>query len=227
MSLVIAIDGPSGSGKSTLARGVAQRLHLAYLDTGAMYRAAALWVARNGALDSPERMPGLVEAMDLVVGLDPDAPTLHLAGQEISQAIRAPETSTMVSRVSTVIPVRHVMLLHQRAIIARERTSEGWAQGRGVVAEGRDITTVVAPDADTRLLLTASPAIRLARRTAELAQAGAAPSVAAMQDQVLRRDRDDATVAEFTAPAPGVVLVDSTTMDAAQTLDYVLGLVDR
>jgi len=227
MSLVIAIDGPSGSGKSTLARAVAQRLRLAYLDTGAMYRAAALWVACNGALDNPAGMPGLVETMDLAVGLDPAAPTLHLAGQDIGQAIRAPETSTMVSRVSTVIPVRHVMLRRQRAIIARERTPEGWAQGRGVVAEGRDITTVVAPDAEARLLLTAAPAVRLARRTAELQQTGAAPTAAAMQDQVLRRDRDDATVAEFTAPAPGVVLVDSTTMDAAQTLDYVLALVSR
>jgi len=222
---VIAIDGPSGSGKSTLARGVAEHLGLAYLDTGAMYRAAALWVAENGALDSPEVMPGLVEAMDLVVGLDPRAPTFHVAGRDVGEAIRAPETSAMVSRVSTVIPVRQVMLRRQRAIIGLERTPAGWAQGRGVVAEGRDITTVVAPDAETRLLLTASPAIRLARRTAELAEAGAAPTAAAMQDQVLRRDRDDGTVAQFTAPAPGVVLVDSTTMDAEQVLAHVLALV--
>ena len=226
MSRVIAIDGPSGAGKSTLAKALANRLGLAYLDTGAMYRAAALWVLNRGALGRPGAMPGLVQTMNLAMTLDPASPTVALDGQDVSQAIRAPQVSALVSAVSTQVPVRAVLIERQQAIIGIERTPQGWAQGRGIVVEGRDITTVVAPDADTRLLLTASPESRLARRAAQLADDGLAQTAAATNDQVLRRDRDDATVAAFETPTPGVIVVDSTAMTAQQVLEHVIGLVD-
>ncbi|MCL2802780.1 MAG: (d)CMP kinase [Micrococcales bacterium] len=225
MSLVIAIDGPSGSGKSTVSRAVAKQLNLAYLDTGAMYRAAAVEVARHGALDQVEAMPALVEAMELVIALDPTAPVVYLDGEDISELIRSPDVSAKVSRVSTVPGVRQVMIALQQAVIGRERTPAGWAQGRGVVAEGRDITTVVAPDAEARLLLTASPKTRLARRAAEVHGAASGAALAATADAVHRRDRDDSTVAEFLQPAPGVVLVDSTELSLEQTIAQVLALV--
>ena len=222
---VIAIDGPSGAGKSTLAKGLARHLNLAYLDTGAMYRAAALWVADNGALDNPAQMAGLVQAMELVMALDPAAATVSLAGVDVSQAIRTPQVSAMVSQVSTQVPVRRVLIGRQRAIIAAELTPQGWAEGRGIVVEGRDITTVVAPDADTRLLITASPEVRLARRGAQLADEGMAQPAAATGDQVLRRDRDDSSVASFQVPAPGVCLIDTTHLEPAQTLVQALVVV--
>ena len=223
---VIAIDGPSGSGKSTLARSLACQLGLAYLDTGAMYRAAALWVADHQALDSPEQMGHLVKQMDLVLGLDPTSPAVWLAGQDVGQRIREPSTSAMVSQVSTVLAVRQVLIQRQRQIINQEKSKAGWAKGRGIVVEGRDITTVVVPEADTRLLLTASPAVRLARRSAELTLVKKSQSAKQLHQQVLKRDKKDSTVASFQSPAEGVLVVDSTNLTAEQTLSQVLRLVE-
>jgi cytidylate kinase len=217
---VIAIDGPSGSGKSTVAKAVAARLGLAYLDTGAMYRAAALWVERAGALDRPELMPGLVRDMPLRVSLDPASPSVFLGADDVSAAIRASRVSALVSRVSTVIPVRRVLVAWQRRLVRENREP-------GIVVEGRDINTVVAPDADVRALVTASAAARLRRRALDQLGEADAEAMAAMEDEVLRRDRDDSAVAEFLEAPPGVTLIDSSGLTVEQTVEAVLALAAR
>ncbi len=213
--LVIAIDGPSGSGKSSTARGVAGRLGLAYLDTGAMYRAATWLVLDRGLTDAdPETVARRIATAAIEIATDPDAPTISIDGTDVTTAIREPEVSKAVSTVATNLAVRQDLIARQRAIVA--------AAERGIVVEGRDITTVVAPDADVRVLLVADPAARVARRQAEL---GGRVDQAAVTDQVIRRDRDDSTVAAFTEAAPGVTVVDSTELTLDQVIDVICGLV--
>ena len=226
--LVIAIDGPSGSGKSTVSRQVATRLGLAYLDTGAMYRAATWWCLERGvALDDGAAVADEVAALPLVMGVDPAAPGVHVGGRDIAEAIRSTEISTSVSAVATNLAVRRELVRRQRAAIAAEAAPGSFSAGRGVVAEGRDITTVVAPDADVRVLLTASEHARLARRARDVHGTDDAAAVAATRDQVLRRDADDSTVVEFQVAADGVVTVDSSDLDLAQTVQAVLDVVER
>ncbi|WP_448629487.1 (d)CMP kinase [Cellulomonas soli] len=225
--LVVAIDGPSGSGKSSVSKAVARRLGLAYLDTGAMYRAAAWWCHEQGvALDDTAAVAEAVRSMPLVMGVDPAAPGVHVAGTDIGEAIRRTEISAVVSAVATNLQVRAELGRLQRAAIDAERT-DGFSRGRGIVAEGRDITTVVAPDADVRVLLTASEEARLARRALEVHGATDAASLAATRDQVVRRDADDSTVVQFHVAADGVVTVDSSALDFEQTVQAVLDVVAR
>lgn len=225
--VTIAVDGPSGSGKSSVSRAVATRLGLAYLDTGAMYRAATLWCVRSGvALDDAEAVARAVQEMPLDTGVDPASPTVALDGDDVAAAIRTTEVSETVSAVATNLEVRAEMKRRQRAIIDVENAA-GFSQGRGIVAEGRDITTVVAPDADARVLLTASEEARLRRRSLEVHGAADATAVAATRDQVVRRDRDDSTVSQFLQASDGVVTVDSSDLDLDQTVDAVLQVVAR
>ena len=224
--LVIAIDGPSGSGKSSVARGVARALGLAYLDTGAMYRAATWWCRERGVpLDDEVAVAREVAALPLVMGLDPAAPTVTVAGIDVGEAIRTTEVSQAVSAVATNLDARGELGARQRELIDAERTAGGFSGGRGVVAEGRDITTVVAPDAPVRVLLTASAQARLARRAREVHGTDSAAALQATRDQVLRRDADDSTVVEFHQAAPGVVTVDSTDLDLDGTVAAVLDVV--
>lgn len=225
--LVVAVDGPSGSGKSSVCRRVAARLGLAYLDTGAMYRAATWWCLEQGVdLTDEDAVTAAVTAMDLVVGLDPEAPTVHVGGADVSGPIRTTRISESVSDVATNLEARAELGRRQRAVIESERTG-GRSHGRGVVVEGRDITTVIAPDADVRLLLTASEEARLARRAREVHGADDAASLAATRDQVVRRDARDSTVVEFRTAADGVVTIDSSELDLPQTVDAVLEAVAR
>ncbi|GAB77485.1 cytidylate kinase [Austwickia chelonae] len=219
-ALVIAIDGPSGSGKSSVSREVADRLGLAYLDTGAMYRALAWWcldrkvdIADQGAVWSAAR------TLPLVMGTDPLAPSVLVDGRDIGEDIRESVISTVVSRVATNLEVRSQMVALQRQHVARAR------QGRGIVAEGRDITTVVAPDADVRVLLTASEEARLRRRARQLHGDAGAEAVESTRDQVVRRDRDDSAVARFMEAAPGVTLVDTSELTFEESVAAVLALV--
>ena len=224
---VIAIDGPAGSGKSTVARAVAARLGLAYLDTGAMYRAATWWCLSEGVdLTDTAAVADEVRRLPLVMGLDPARPTVHVAGVDVAGPIRETWVSEQVSALSTNLAVRAELVARQRDLVAAERTA-GFSAGRGVVAEGRDITTVVAPDAEVRVLLTASASARLARRALEVHGAADEAAVAATSDQVLRRDARDSTVVEFQRPADGVVLVDSSDLDLPQTVQAVLDVVER
>lgn len=215
--LVVAIDGPSGSGKSSTSRGVATRLGLDFLDTGAMYRAAT-WLVIETGLDvaDHETVGRTIREAVYTISLDPSAPTIAINGTDVTQAIRAPEVSAAVSAVATNLTVRADLVTRQQQLVTDSV--------RGIVAEGRDITTVVAPDADVRVLLVADPAARVARRQAEL---GGAVDTAAVTDQVIRRDRDDATVAQFEAAAPGVTVVDSTNLDLEQVIDAICALVNQ
>lgn len=220
--LVVAIDGPSGSGKSTISRRVAAELGLAYLDTGAMYRAAAWWCRRQG-IDLADEAAVAQAVIDLPLDMvtDPAAPTVRVAGIEVEPEIRSTAISTIVSAVATNLAVRAILRERQRALI------DDASRGAGMIAEGRDITTVVAPDADVRVLLVASAEARLARRAAELHGTTDAAALAATRDQVVRRDADDATVSEFFSAADGVTTVDSSDLTFDQTYQAVLDVVRR
>lgn len=216
-SMTIAIDGPSGSGKSSTARGVAKKLSLAYLDTGAMYRAvAAEFLRANLTADDVDGIVRLAQGADLRIATSPDAPSVRINGRDVTQEIREPRIAACVSIVATQPEVRaHLTKLMRQAIAAHHRQ---------IVVEGRDITTVVAPDADVRVLLVADPQARVARRAAELE--GKADS-AAVTDQVIRRDRDDSTVSNFTDAAEGVVVIDSTFLTLEQVIERVVVLTGR
>ena len=219
--LTIAIDGPSGSGKSSVSKAVARRLGVGYLDTGAMYRALTWWcLDRSVDLADTEVVAQAARELPLEIGTDPDAPRVLVDGTDVSEAIRTTEVSTAVSAVATNLEVRPVLQQLQRDLMARIAEQTG-----GVVAEGRDITTVVAPDARVRVLLTASEEARLRRRSAELHGGTDASAVEATRDQVVRRDRDDSTVSSFTEAAPGVVLVDTSDLDFDESVEAVLDVV--
>jgi cytidylate kinase len=219
--LVIAIDGPSGVGKSSVSKAVAQRLDLAYLDTGAMYRALTWWCVQQGvALDDGLAVARAAKDLPLQMGTDPGSPSVGVGGVCIDEAIRATSISESVSKVATNLAVRAEMRLRQRALIAESVRDCG-----GVVAEGRDITTVIAPDADVRILLTATQQARLARRALELHGDVDHASVSATHDQIVRRDKDDSTVSEFMQPAPGVTLVDTSDLGFQQSVEAVLEVV--
>ena len=220
-ALVIAIDGPSGSGKSSVSRAVARGLGLAYLDTGAMFRALTWWCLHEQVdLDDLEAVAEAARRLPLTMGTDPTAPSVQVGGVPVDEAIRRTEISSSVSRVATNLEVRAELLRRQRDIIADCSTA-----GSGVVAEGRDITTVVAPDADVRILLLASEEARLARRAKELHGEAHAEAVDATRDQIVRRDRDDSSVSQFMQAAPGVDTVDTSHLDLEQSVQAVLDVV--
>lgn len=224
--VVVAIDGPSGSGKSTISRRLAAELGLAYLDTGAMYRAATWWCRRREVdlADAPA-VAQAVRQMPLEMVTDPRGPRVVCDGVDISETIRRSEISAVVSTVATNLDVRAELQRRQREEITAEQRPGGRSQGRGIVAEGRDVTTVVAPDATARILLTADEAARLARRARELHGTADAAAIAATHDEVVRRDADDSTVSTFLTAAGGVVTIDSSRLDLDQTLRAVLDVV--
>ena len=204
--LVVAIDGPSGSGKSSVSREVARRLGLAYLDTGAMYRAAC-WSVLETGVDLADRaaVAEHVRRLPLVMGTDPESPTVRVGAVDVSAAIRETRISAAVSAVATNLEVRAELRRRQREIIDAARIGEPW----GCVAEGRDITTVV----------------RLARRALEVHGTADEAALAATRDQVLRRDADDSTVSSFQVAADGVLHLDSSALDFGQTVEAVLEAV--
>ena len=219
--LTIAIDGPSGSGKSSVSKAVARRLGVGYLDTGAMYRALTWWCLEQGLdLTDTDAVAAAARDFPLEIGTDPEAPTVSVGGTDVAEAIRTTEVSTAVSAVATNLEVRAVLQQLQRDLMARTGERRG-----GVVAEGRDITTVVAPDARVRVLLTASEEARLRRRSAELHGTVDEAAVEATRDQVVRRDRDDSTVSTFTEAAEGVALVDTSDLDFDESVEAVLDVV--
>ncbi len=215
--LVVAVDGPSGSGKSSVCREVARRLGLRYLDTGAMYRALTWWVLERGVdLDDTEQVAALARELPLELGDSPDTRLLTVGGTDITAAVREPRISAAVSKVATNLGVREELVRRQREIAAA---------GTGIVVEGRDITTVVAPDADVRVLLTASEQARLARRALEVHGTDDDHAIAATRDHVVRRDAQDSTVADFLEAGEGVTVVDSSDLSFEETVQAVLDLV--
>ena len=206
---VIAIDGTSGSGKSSTSRGVAEQLGLRYLDTGAMFRAMTWWLLRQGVdVADPDSVAALAASPVIESGTDPLAPTITVDGHDVSVEIRAEDVTAAVSPVSAVPEVRTRLLELQREVIG----------AGGIVVEGRDIGSVVWPQAEVKVYLSADPDARAQRRTAE--QGGT--DVASTQQSLLERDRIDSGRA--TAPltmAEGAVHIDGTHL----TLDEVIARI--
>lgn len=191
-------------------------LGLRYLDTGAMYRAVAWWLLEEGVdLADVDRVASLAPGILLRMSTDPADPHVYVGDVDVTTAIRATRISEAVSAVATNLRVREFLVARQKAI-----ASEG-----NVVVEGRDITTVVAPDAPVRVLLTASEATRLVRRARDVHGSVDEQALHATRDQVLRRDADDATVASFREAADGVAVVDSSSLTLDETVQAVLDVV--
>ena len=216
MTEIIAIDGPAGSGKSSVSKQVARELGFGYLDTGAAYRALALAVmnAWVPAVVEDESAESSIRAFDYSISLNPDDYWVKVGGRDVTEAIRASEVAENVSTVAKHPDVRAFMKTLTRDLV----DTSGMP---GVVVEGRDITTVVAPDAKNRILLTAAEEVRLIRRSAELSPEAAKN----VERQVSQRDAQDAKVVDFMTPAPGVALVDSTDLNFEQTVAAVLSVV--
>lgn len=215
----VAIDGPAGTGKSTVAREVARRLRLAYFDTGATYRVGTLWCMREGVdLGDQDDVAAMVETMNVSMVLDPRNPRVILEDDDVTSLIRSDTVALTVSKVATNLEARAALGQWQREVIASE-VAGGFSEGRGVVTEGRDITTVIAPDADVRILMTADEEVRVARRAGEGADA------ATVREAVLGRDKKDATVVNFHTAADGVITVDTTDLTIEEAVQAVIDLV--
>ncbi|NHC14256.1 (d)CMP kinase [Motilibacter deserti] len=214
--IVIAIDGPSGSGKSTVSRRVAARLGLGYLDTGATYRAVA-WAALDRGLDLEDgaALTALATSAVIEQSPDPTQDSVRIDGADVTQAIREQRISAVVSKVAGNLDVRKELVRRQQEVAARGR----------VVIEGRDITTVVAPDAPVRILLTADERARLERRARELHGTTDDAAIAATHDSIVRRDADDSKVASFLTAAEGVVEVDTSALGLDEVVAEVLRVV--
>jgi cytidylate kinase len=215
--LVVAIDGPSGSGKSSVSKEVARRLKLAYLDTGAMYRALTWYCLKTG-IDLSDGAAVEQASKDLPLELSTSANTeyVSVAGVDITEEIREPRISSSVSAVATTLGARNELIRRQRQLIEQHH--------RRMVVEGRDITTVVAPSAEVRMLLTASEEARLRRRGLQL---GGTQSHEQLAAQVIHRDAKDSTVVNFTQAADGVVTLDSSELDFEETVETALSIVGK
>lgn len=211
---VVAVDGPSGSGKSTVSRRLAAALDGVYLDTGAMYRAVTWSVLQAGAdLADPEAIAKIALETELSIGTDPRAPHFAANGVPVDGPIRGPEVTGAVSAVAAVPAVRKQLVALQQAIIA--------GQPR-IVVEGRDIASVVAPDADLKVYLTASAAARAARRSAE-----DATDTAATEADLARRDQlDSSRAADPLRQASDALEVDTTGMGIDEVVAYLLRLLN-
>jgi cytidylate kinase len=232
-ALVIAVDGPSGSGKSSAARGTAQRLGLRYLDTGAMYRAVTWWMLEHNIdLADADSVVKHGIALTLEVGTDPDEQHVRVDGIDVSAEIRNRRVSNVVSLVASVQPLRAHLIAQQQEIIAMAMASSG-----GIVAEGRDIGTVVAPDAAVKVFLTASERVRAERRAAELAgfrpdsasaighavraTAEQPPSAAVTLAEQAQRDHRDAPQSQVASDA---VEIDATDLSLDQVIRRIVSL---
>jgi cytidylate kinase len=214
MRLSIAIDGPAGAGKSTLAKAVAQSLHIHYLDTGAMYRAAAYAaIAAHISVKDENAVARLLQDIDLKTVYVNDEQQMLLDGVNVMPYIRTPEISTAASDISALPCVRMKLVDMQREV----------AKQYDVVLDGRDIGTFVLPDAPYKFFVTADPAERARRRHAELTSKGILKDYQSVLDEMLQRDTNDSTRA--LAPlkqADDAILIDTTNMDADAVLDAVL-----
>lgn len=211
--VVVAIDGPAGAGKSTIAKRLAERLRFTYIDTGAMYRAVALWGLRqNVSWDDMHRMEQLATAAD--IELSPGR--IRLNGEDVTEAIRTPGVSNGASKVAVIPGVRRAMVAKQRAM--GERAS--------VVMEGRDIGTVVFPDADVKIFLDANPQERVRRRLRDVRAQGEDISEGQLAAEMKERDRRDSTRSDAPlAQAPDAVYLDSTPLSLEEVEETILRIV--
>jgi cytidylate kinase len=217
--IVVAVDGTSGSGKSSTSRGVADRLGLRYLDTGAMYRAMTWWMLRHGVdVDDPAAVAERCGEVRIESGTDPLAPTIVVDGQDVATAIRQPDVNAAVSPVSAVPDVRARMVQLQRVAI------EDATNGPGIVVEGRDIGSVVWPEAPVKVYLSADPVARATRRAAE--EGGS--DVSATEESLLARDRiDSGRAVSPLVMAEDAVHIDTTAYSLDEVIARVVALVEQ
>ncbi len=213
--IVVAIDGPAGSGKSSVSKAAARSLGFDYQDTGAAYRALS-WSLLDRGIDTAdaEAVVAALDGFDYAIGIDPLDYFVRVGESDVTEAIREPRVTAVVSNVARVPEVRSYMVDLFRGVIAASTKP-------GIIVEGRDITTVVAPDARVRILLTASEEARMARRSAEVSTESAAKTA----QQLSSRDAQDSKVVDFMNAADGVTTVDSTELDFEQTVNAVVELV--
>lgn len=213
--VVVAVDGPAGSGKSSVSRAAARALDFAFLDTGAVYRAFAWYGLKAGVdLDDADAVARALDGFDFDLAIyPPDDRRVTVGGDDVTAAIREPRVSGAVSAVARVPAVRQRLTAWFRSTLADAE--------RGVVLEGRDTTTVVAPDAAVRVLLTAAPEVRAARRARELPGQAAGDVARAIAE----RDAKDSRVVDFLEAAEGVTTLDSTTLDFDGTVAALTDLV--
>jgi len=212
--LIVAVDGPAGSGKSSVSKQAARQLGFGYLDTGAGYRALT-----KTALDAGVELESVGE-QDLSVlfkysiSTDPDNYWVKVGSRELTEAIRTQEVELNVSKVAAQPKVRSFMREITRSLAAN-------CPNKGIIVEGRDITTVVMPDAKVRVLLTASEEVRLSRRSLDL------PGSVSLEAQLSDRDKKDSKVVDFLNPAPGVTLLDTTELDFEQSVNALVDLINQ
>jgi cytidylate kinase len=216
--VIVAIDGPAGAGKSTVARAVARRLGVAYLDTGAMYRALT-WLALQEAVPPADEaaLVALARANPIEIEPTDDGDRVRVTGHDVTSAIRTPEVASQVSEVSAHPGVREEVVAAQRALLSQG----SW------VSDGRDVGTVVCPDADLKVFLTASLQERARRRRADLRARGVEMDEAVVLEDVRRRDHADSTrSASPLRIAQGAVVIDSSELDADSVADLIVSLVE-
>lgn len=211
---IVAIDGPAGSGKSSVSREAARRLGFGYLDTGAAYRALT-WANENDLINlAGQSAEDIAKAFDYAISLDPENFWVRVGEHLVTEQIRSSEVAIKVSEIAQNPEVRKYMLALTRNLVLQSGQA-------GVIVEGRDITTVVFPEAQTRVLLTASEEVRLSRREAEL------PPGTLASKQVSERDKHDAKIVDFMAPAAGVNLLDTTNLSFDQSVIALVDLVRK
>jgi cytidylate kinase len=219
--MIIAIDGPSGAGKSTLGKMLAKRLDLLYLDTGAMYRAVGLAVIRRGvSFENKLALEEIAETAEINLVGEPDDLSVMLDGEDITKEIRTPEVGEAASKVSTISEVRRMMVDHQRAI--------GNAAQRGCVLEGRDIGSVVFPNADIKFFLTARPEARAMRRFNEDTARGRITTYE--QTLVEINERDERDVSRQDSPltiAEDAVVIDTSELDLTEVFDQMVEQIKK
>lgn len=213
--IIVAVDGPAGSGKSSVSREAARRLGYAYLDTGAAYRALT-WHCLDEGVDVADAaaVATRIDGFDFAIGMEPDRYYVRVGGEEITDDIREPRVSALVSQVARVAEVRAGLTALFRRLVSEHPMP-------GVIVEGRDITTVVTPDAPVRVLLTASAEARMTRRSAELGS----ESTESTAQQLASRDAQDLRVVDFMNAAEGVTTLDSTELDFEQTVQALITIV--
>ena len=216
--MIIAIDGPSGSGKSTLGRMLARALKLLYIDTGSMYRAVALATIESGIDPRDQQaVSALATRIEIDLEGDPDSLSVLLNGRDVTDQIRTEKVTEMSSIVSTIPGVRRAMVERQRAI-----------SKRGAVLNGRDIGTVVFPDADVKFFLTAAPEERAERRYKEDHNAGASTTLAETLADMIERDRRDSTRADSPLKvADDAIVIDSTGKNIDEVFEEMMSHVHR